>query len=262
MTSQVVITRCPDTSVMEPSNFILRLSNLHKLREQGNVRFSLHIPEFALFPGQFVAIVGDSGCGKSTLLDMLALVSKPTGCQHFHFAADRSAGPVIDIWDLWSSGEESALATIRRRDLGYVLQTGGLMPFLTVEENIRLPLRIQGVKIERREIESLAERIDIKAILSKKSQHISGGQRQRAAILRALVHKPRMILADEPTAAVDKKRARAIVQDFKGLASDRGTTIVMVTHDYDLVKDYADVTYTFDLTEISSVETHSVCRKY
>jgi len=262
MPSQVVITRDSITSVMKSSNFILRLINLHKLREQGNVRFSLHIPEFIIYPGQFVAIVGDSGCGKSTLLDMLALVSKPTGCQRFQFAADRSPGAIIDIWNLWSSGEESALATIRRRDLGYVLQTGGLMPFLTVEENIRLPLRIQGIRIERREIESLAERIDIKAILRKKSQHISGGQRQRAAILRALVHKPRIILADEPTAAVDKKRARSIVQDFKGLALDRGTTIVMVTHDYDLVKDYADVTYTFDLTEISSVETHSVCHKF
>lgn len=123
-------------------------------------------------------------------------------------------------------------------------------------------MRILGLSIDSQEIARLAAQIDIETILSKKSQHISGGQRQRAAILRALVHKPRLILADEPTAAVDKKRAKLIVQDFKNLAVDRGTTIVMVTHDYDLVRDYADVTYTFDVSQVSAAETHSICRLY
>jgi len=239
---------------------ILWLVNLCKVREQGDVRFELRIPAFDLQAGQFVAVVGDSGCGKSTLLDMLALVSKPNHCDEFQFARDGDAQHGIDVWQLWNSGVESRLAAIRRRDLGYVLQTGGLMPFLSVEENIRLPMRILGSSIDKADIESLAKRIDIQAVLSKKPQYLSGGQRQRAAILRALVHKPRLILADEPTAAVDKKRAHAIVQDFKSLASDRGTTIVMVTHDHDLVRDLADATYTFDVTQVSATETHSTCR--
>lgn len=144
--------------------------------------------------------------------------------------------------------------------MGYVLQTGGLLPFLSVAENIHLPLRILGVPIDHAEIEDLAECIDIRAVLGKKPQHLSGGQRQRAAILRALVHNPRLILADEPTAAVDKSRARAIVQDFKRLACDQGATIIMVTHDYRLVRDLADVTYTFDVTPVSATGIQSVCR--
>ncbi len=260
MVHSAVITNSSTTERMAADAAILRLIDLHKSREQGDVLFKLQIPKFSLQAGQFVALVGDSGCGKSTLLDMLALVSKPSHCQQFQFNWQGFGDEVIDIWKLWSSKEESKLAAIRRRDLGYVLQTGGLMPFLTVEENIRLPMRILGLSIDSKEIETLATKIDIQTILSKKSQHISGGQRQRAAILRALVHKPRLILADEPTAAVDKRRAKLIVQDFKKLAIERGTTIVMVTHDYDLVKDYADVTYTFDLTQISAMETHSICR--
>lgn len=262
MTPTAVISNSAPTAGMEAMASILRLSDLHKSREQGDVLFRLQIPEFCLQAGQFVALVGDSGCGKSTLLDMLALVSKPSHCQEFQFNWNGLGDQMIDVWNLWSTGEESKLAAIRRRDLGYVLQTGGLMPFLTVEENIRLPMRILGLSIDSQEIARLAAQIDIETILSKKSQHISGGQRQRAAILRALVHKPRLILADEPTAAVDKKRAKLIVQDFKNLAVDRGTTIVMVTHDYDLVRDYADVTYTFDVSQVSAAETHSICRLY
>lgn len=238
---------------------ILRLVNLRKVREQGDVRFELHIPELELKAGQFIAVVGDSGCGKSTLLDILALVSKPTDCDIFQFKPNDQQTE-IDIWQLWDSDSESHLAAIRRRDLGYVLQTGGLMPFLSIEENIRLPIRILGQSITKKDIHHLAERLDIHGILSKKSQHISGGQRQRAAILRALIHKPRLILADEPTAAVDKRRAHAIVQDFKTLAAEHGTTIVMVTHDHELVRDLADITYTFDLIQVSPTETHSTCR--
>ncbi len=239
---------------------ILRLANLRKTREQGETRFELHVPAFHLHAGQFVAVVGESGCGKSTLLDLLALVLKPTHCETFWLAEGSGAGRGIDIWQLWNAGAEHKLAEIRRRDLGYVLQTGGLLPFLSVAENIHLPLRILGVPIDHAEIEDLAECIDIRAVLGKKPQHLSGGQRQRAAILRALVHNPRLILADEPTAAVDKSRARAIVQDFKRLACDQGATIIMVTHDYRLVRDLADVTYTFDVTPVSATGIQSVCR--
>lgn len=257
--SAVVPNSAIDARMEAPAS-ILRLVNLRKTREQGEAHFELHVPALELRAGQFVAVVGDSGCGKSTLLDMLALVSKPNHCDRFDFVRDGDPQNGVDVWRLWNSGAESRLAAIRCRDLGYVLQTGGLMPFLSVEENIRLPMRILGTPISKAEIEQLAERIDIRAVLSKKPQYLSGGQRQRAAILRALVHKPGLILADEPTAAVDKRRARAIVRDFKNLALERHTTIVMVTHDQDLVHELADATYTFDVSPISATESHSTCR--
>lgn len=244
---------------MEASASILRLRDLRKVREQGDARFELRVPALDLRAGQFVALVGDSGCGKSTLLDILALVSRPDRCDCFEFNRDGDPRRGVDVRALWNAGQESRLAAIRRRDLGYVLQTGGLMPFLSVEENIRLPMRILGAPISQAEIEQLAERIDIRAVLSKKPQYLSGGQRQRAAILRALVHQPGLILADEPTAAVDKRRARAIVADFKRLALERRATIVMVTHDQELVRDLADVTYGFEVTPISPTSSYSVC---
>lgn len=237
---------------------LLDLRNLHKVRKQGDVCFELQVPTFRLQAGQFVALVGSSGCGKSTLLDILALVLQPSGCDRFHLY--ERDGTQLDIWRIWNRNGEDQLAKFRRRDLGYVLQTGGLLPFLSVEENIRLPLRILGHRISKETISALARRIDIQSVLSKKPQHLSGGQRQRAAILRALVHRPRLILADEPTAAVDKPRARSIVADFKALARDQGTTIVMVTHDYELVDGLADQVYGFTVTELSPTETHSLCQ--
>jgi putative ABC transport system ATP-binding protein len=239
---------------------MLRIRNLHKVREQGGVRFELRVPEFSLQAGQFAAVVGPSGCGKSTLLDMLALVLKPSRCDEF-WLAGRKGTEGVAIGQLWTAGNERALAAIRRRDLGYVLQTGGLMPFLSVEENIRLPVRILGGRISKDEIRNLARGIDIEGVLAKKPHHLSGGQRQRAAILRALVHQPRLILADEPTAAVDKPRARAIVQDFKTLANKRSATVAMVTHDYELVQNHADVVYAFEVTALSATSTCSVCQR-
>ena len=243
----------------ESSITILRLGNLWKVREQGDVRFQLKVPRLCLGVGQFVAVVGESGCGKSTLLDILAMVLKPTQCDEFWLADRNGTGAGTDIWHLWTAGEEDKLAEIRRRDLGYVLQTGGLMPFLSVEENINLPLRILGVALSTAAIRTLARRLEVHSVLSKKPQYLSGGQRQRVAILRALVHKPRIILADEPTAAVDKTRARAIVEDFKALARDRGTTVVMVTHDQSLIRDLADSTYSFEVTPRSATEICSTC---
>lgn len=247
-------------SVATAAGALLSVRDLRKARSQADARFELHVPDFAVAPGQFVAIVGDSGCGKSTLLDTLALVLRPTSCAGFVLGAGHGF-PAADLQDLWALGDQDRLAAIRRTQLGYVLQTGGLLPFLSVEENIRLPTRLAGATAGRDEIQALAQRIGIQGMLSKKPQHLSGGQRQRAAILRALIHKPRIILADEPTAAVDKARAGAIVADFAALARDRGTTIVMVTHDHDLVRPFADATYSFTLSHPSPTEVRSVCHR-
>ncbi len=232
---------------------VFELCDALKRREQGGVAFELHIPKLALYQGQFVAVVGESGCGKSTLLDLLALVSKPTTCSQFFYYEMRQT---TDVKQLWEKKEESALAALRRSHFGYVLQTGGLLPFLTVYQNLQLPSKINGYK-NNTEIIKLAKRIGIEGLLQKKPQYLSGGQRQRVAILRALTHQPKIILADEPTAAVDKTRARSIVKDFNTLAKESGTTIVMVTHDHALVAPFADVTYSFELNEVSETLTRS-----
>lgn len=236
------------------SQTVTTLKNVVKQRQQGGIRFELHIPDFQLEKGKFFAVVGDSGCGKSTLLDLLALVSRPTQSEVFNYLQ------TFDIKDLWDKGQESTLAGIRKKYLGYVLQTGGLLPFLDVFHNIQLPAQLNGYKNDI-EIKKLASRFGIEDTLTKKPQFLSGGQRQRVAILRALHHRPTIILADEPTAAVDKKNAYKIVEKFRELALEKGTTIVMVTHDKQLVSGFDDIIYyTFDVEISSEVFTKSTCR--
>ncbi len=235
------------------SNKLLSIIEMQKRREQGGINFELNVPTFNLNKGQFVAIVGASGCGKSTLLDILALVLRPNQCQEFLIY---TASETMNINEIWN--HEAKLAAIRRNIFGYVLQTGGLLPFLTVERNICLPIKVKqsGYSIEK--IHELAKKMGIEQILTKKPQFLSGGQRQRVAILRAMAHQPDIILADEPTAAVDKENAHIIVKNFYELAKEMGTTIVMVTHDHDLVAELADITYTFKVVHESATTTRSV----
>lgn len=241
---------------------VLVIENLVRRREQAGVIFELRVPMLHLDRGSFVAVVGESGCGKSTLLDHLALVAEPTSCERFELRIDGDGGEKrTDVRGLWARNHEPGLAALRRDRLGYVLQTGGLLPFLTVERNIMLPARIKGLADYRDRVRRLAERIGIDRVLSKKPQYLSGGQRQRAAILRALIHQPDIVLADEPTAAVDKERAQAIVEDFRELAREEGTTIVMVTHDRNLVEGLADCTYGFRVRSIDETMTRSTCEE-
>ncbi len=246
----------PSSSASSAQQPVLVIEKLVKRRERADVVFELHVERLTLNRGSFVAIVGSSGCGKSTLLDMLALVMQPSRWARFEL--HNSAG-LVDVGKLWQENDESGLARIRAELLGYVLQTGGLLPFLTVRQNVLLPVAIKGDKMVGRDIMKLAHRIGIDQWLDTKPQYLSGGQRQRAAILRALVHEPEIVFADEPTAAVDEDRAASIVKDFDSLARDHETTIVVVTHDRDLVLPFADSVFTFELEKISDKETRSHC---
>ncbi len=237
------------------ANLVLELKNVLKHREQGGATFELYTEKLKLYKGQFVAVVGESGCGKSTLLDILALVSKPNSCEQFTYYDSK----VIDIKQLWEQQQEETLAMLRRLHFGYVLQTGGLLPFLTVLQNLQLVSEINGFHDSK--LKELAERLDISGILGKKPQYLSGGQRQRVAILRAISHHPQIILADEPTAAVDETRALSIIQEFHNIAKENGTIIVMVTHNHNLVAPFADVTYSFDVSDVSDTLTQSYLLK-
>lgn len=238
---------------------ILKVKGARIVRKrQTGTAFELQIPSFSVSSGQMTCVVGESGCGKSTLLDFLALVLRAEELDSFYIVDNDND---IDIAELWSCGRDSRLASVRRKLLGYVLQQGGLLPFLTIKDNLMLPVRLKGIKTSQSNLESMASELGISKFLHVKPATLSGGQRQRAAILRAMVHEPVIILADEPTAAVDRKRAQKIIHDFKTLASKQGTAIVMVTHDQQLVRDVADSWYSFKLDYSKPACISSTCYK-
>lgn len=239
---------------------MVRLEGVSKRRTQGGSVFELQVPSFTVEAGQVVAVVGASGCGKSTLLDIVALVMAPTRAQVFEISPG-AGSRTRDIRQLWADADEESLAALRRDYLGYVLQTGGLLPFLSVRDNITLPGRIKGMAHDDTRVGRLAARLGVAGCLDRMPDSLSIGQRQRVAIVRALAHQPRLVLADEPTAAVDKARAWAIMDDMHALARDEAVAVVVVTHDVELVAKRADQTYTFDVTQINEQETRSVCRK-
>lgn len=169
--------------------------------------------------GEFVAIMGESGSGKSTLLNIIAALDKPT------------AGSVIlDGTDL-SKVKDSAMALFRRDNLGFVFQDFNLLDTFTLEDNIYLPLVLKNTpyKVMRDRLTTLAQTLGIKQILKKYPYEVSGGQKQRAAVCRALITNPKIILADEPTGALDSKASDDLLRLF-GDINNCGQTILMVTH--------------------------------
>ena len=176
---------------------------------------------FQIPHGSFVGIMGASGSGKTTLLNLIATIDKPTN------GTIRISGQnIVDI-------PEEATAEFRRRHLGFVFQEYNLLETLTIYENIALALTIKEVPKEsiRPTIQSLSEKLDISAILDKFPYEVSGGQRQRCACARAIVVNPDIILADEPTGALDSHAARQLLDTLVMLCREYGATILMVTHD-------------------------------
>ena len=211
---------------------MLNLAQVHKSRGEGRQRYSLVIPRLQLRAGDQLAVVGPSGCGKSTLLDLLALVLAPDSAARFEFSPARDA---IDIAGIWRGDGHSALAQLRSRHLGYVLQTGGLLGFLDVRANISLPRQLLGLADEgipgRR-----AGRREIADQLHKNPAALSVGQRQRVSCARALAHNPQVLLADEPTAALDPLNAQRVMQLLVQQSRDQGVCCVIATHDEPLAR--------------------------
>lgn len=207
---------------------MLDLSAVHKSRGVGSQRYSLVIPALHLRAGEQVAIVGPSGCGKSTLLDVLALVLAPDQVGRFAFHQQ-------DISGLWRADQQSALAALRSRHLGYVLQTGGLLGFLDVRGNIALPRQLLGLPDDG-SVVRLAEQLEISDQLAKKPAALSVGQRQRVSCARALAHAPQLVLADEPTASLDPLNAERVMHALLAQASEHRAACVIATHDEPLAR--------------------------
>lgn len=195
------------------------LKKVYSTRFGGNKVEALKNVNFTVEEGEYVAIMGESGSGKTTLLNILAALDKAT------------AGSVkLDGKELGSI-KESAIAEFRRDNLGFVFQDFNLLDTFSLEDNIYLPLVLAGKshKEMSERLAPIAERLGITELLKKFPYEVSGGQKQRAAVARAMITNPRIILADEPTGALDSKATEELLRLF-GEVNEQGQTILMVTH--------------------------------
>ena len=202
-------------SILEVS----RLKKVYTTRFGGNKVEALKQVSFTVEEGEYVAIMGESGSGKTTLLNILAALDKPT------------AGEVkLDGKDI-TKIKESELAAFRRDNLGFVFQEFNLLDTFSLEDNIYLPLVLAGKSYAQMSsrLAPIADQLGIADILKKYPYEVSGGQKQRAAVARALITNPRLILADEPTGALDSRATDELLRLF-GAINSNGQTILMVTH--------------------------------
>ncbi|MCA8933760.1 MAG: ATP-binding cassette domain-containing protein [Rhodospirillaceae bacterium] len=216
------------------------LKGVQKVRP-GSPGFRLVVDRLEIRPGDRLAVVGPSGSGKSTLIDMLALALAPDLAGRF-WVADAPAdgvGPADrrDVKRAWDAGARSDLARLRGRLFGYVVQTGGLLPFLSVAANIALTQRVAG-RPDPDWIAELARRLDLTDLMARLPAQLSVGQRQRVAVARALAHRPPILLADEPTASLDPVNAERVMTALTALVADSGAALVLVTHDAELAGRY------------------------
>ena len=174
--------------------------------------------------GEFVTILGPSGSGKSTLLHLLGGVDRPTDGKVFIGGQS--------IYDM----KEKELTKFRRREIGQIYQFYNLIPVLNVEENISLPVLLDNRKVDREYLEQLLQILGLNERVKHLPSELSGGQQQRVAIGRALMGKPKIILADEPTGNLDQKNSKEIISLFKELNEKYGQTIILITHDENIAK--------------------------
>ncbi|MGN1124036.1 MAG: ABC transporter ATP-binding protein [Eubacterium sp.] len=199
---------------------ILEIENLTKIYGKGETEVkALNGVSFSVEQGEFVAIVGPSGSGKSTLLHILGGVDVPT-----------SGKVIINNTDI-STLDETALAIFRRRQIGLVYQFYNLIPILTVEENMTLPLLLDGRKPDKRQINSLTKKLGLEERLDHLPNQLSGGQQQRVSIGRALINNPALMLADEPTGNLDSENSREIVELLRKFNKENNQTVIIITHD-------------------------------
>lgn len=198
---------------------VQNIKKIYRSRFGKNELEALKSINFTVEAGEYIAIMGESGSGKTTLLNILALLDRPT------------SGKVILMGKDLQEIKDSEMAKFRRENLGFVFQDFNLLDNFTVKENILLPLVLSDEKISVMEEKLLktAKKLNVSDLLNKYPYEISGGQKQRTAIARALISDPKILLADEPTGALDSNSTRELLKVFKDLNQDR-ETILMVTH--------------------------------
>ena len=208
----------------------LRLRQVVGARADG---FRATVSALAAAQGDRLAVGGPRGVGKSTILDIIAGILRPASANVF-LATDGAAS--FDVAALWRANAANGLSAFRARMIGYVMQTGGLAPFLTLRENVALPFWRDGLKDAEGAIDAILGELGLEGLGDRKPNAVSVGQRQRAAIARALVAAPPIVLADEPTAALDPVTADAAMKTLTAAASARAAAVVLVTHDRGLAE--------------------------
>ena len=212
---------------------LIEIKNLTKIYGQGKENLCvLENAELTIPRGQFAVLLGPSGSGKSTLLNLIGLLDKPTSGQIF-----------LEGKEITRIHSESKRSALRLKKMGFVFQFDGLLPEFTLLENVALPGLMRG-KDETKRAQKLLDQFGVGHISHKMPADLSGGEKQRAAIARALCNKPDLLLADEPTGNLDVARKEQVFSDFAALAKE-GLTVLMVTHDVHAAQ-FADVVYTLE----------------
>jgi putative ABC transport system ATP-binding protein len=200
---------------------ILKVSHLSKTYGNEVMYHALNQISLSVEPGEFVGVMGPSGSGKTTLLNMISTVDQPT------------TGDILinGLHPIDLKGDE--LALFRRRELGFVFQDFNLLDTLTIGENVVLPLTLDRISLieQDRRLQSIAKSLGIEHLLDKRTYEVSGGEAQRTAIARAIIHNPSLLLADEPTGNLDSKAARTVMELFEKINKEQQLTTIMVTHD-------------------------------
>ncbi len=231
----------PDTQPAVQLDHISR----HYLMGETRVR-AVDDVSFSVAPGEYLALLGSSGSGKSTLLNLMAGLDRPTAGSIVAHGADLAALSPLD------------LARYRRNTVGMIFQSFNLLPRMTLEENVELPLRLAEVERAERpgRVREALEHVRLTPRIGHRPSELSGGEQQRVAIARALVNRPKILLADEPTGNLDSTTGETILSLLRGLQTQLGMTIVMVTHERPLAERFADRLATMgDGKLLSVVET-------
>lgn len=200
------------------------VGKIYVTRFGGNRVEALRNVQFSVEKGEYVAIMGESGSGKTTLLNIIAALDKPT------------SGEVVLNGKPLSTVRDDHMAEFRRQNLGFVFQDFNLLDTFSLRDNIYLPLVLSGCRAQEMEnrLTPIAAKLGITPLLDKFPYEVSGGQKQRAAVARALITNPMLILADEPTGALDSKTGRMVMDLFHQLNREQGKTIVLITHNREL----------------------------
>ncbi len=204
---------------------ILKVENLTKIYgKENNKVIALDNVSFSVNKGEFVAIIGASGSGKSTLLHLIGGVDRPTSGKVF-----------INDKDIYSMSDDK-LAIFRRRQIGLIYQFYNLIPVLNVEENITLPLELDNRKVDKNELKEMLKLLGLERRKNHLPNELSGGQQQRTSIGRALITRPSILLADEPTGNLDSKSSSEIVELLRKSNKELNQTIIMITHNPEIAK--------------------------
>lgn len=212
---------------------MLHIEQLSITRHADSIDFQICLPSLSLSAGNIIILQGDSGCGKSTLLEMIGMILKPDHIDLYQLNVD---GDNSELSDIIKQNQQDKFSWIRARYFGFIPQTGGLLPFLTIKENILLPLKLLGKVPDKVRLLFLAEKLGITHLLNKYPKQLSIGERQRSSFIRSIIHKPLLLLADEPTSALDPYNADLLFDLIIEQAKVDNIAAIIVTHDRHIAK--------------------------